>query len=130
VDYEEKVSVIHVVAAQAHRPLIRDLSPPVVPPVLPGTAQENGDTAMEEVEDGELEDEKLPLQPHAPAHLPNGAPSQTIQFLKIWFNSLLHRRMPGSRQSRRISLICKCQLLGSYYRMGAVPTVTLHFVFF
>ncbi|KAK9917111.1 hypothetical protein WJX75_001006 [Coccomyxa subellipsoidea] len=60
------------VAFQAHRPLIRDLSPPVVPPVLPGTAQENGDTAMEEVEDGELEDEKLPLQPHAPAHLPNG----------------------------------------------------------
>lgn len=92
---EEKLSVFYVVPAQAHRPLIRDLSPPVVPPVLPGTAQENGDTAMEEVEDGELEDEKLPLQPHAPAHLPNGAPSQTIQFCKIWFNSLLHRRMPG-----------------------------------
>ncbi|BDA48856.1 THO complex subunit 2 [Coccomyxa sp. Obi] len=55
------------VAFHGHRSLLKDMSPPAValPDLMPA---ENGDTAMEEVEDGELEEEKLPVG-HA---LPNG----------------------------------------------------------
>lgn len=53
---------------QGHRSLLKDMAPPAValPDLMP---IENGDAAMEEVEDGELEEEKLPVG-HA---LPNGA---------------------------------------------------------
>ena len=52
------------------------MSPPAValPDLMP---VENGDTAMEEVEDGELEEEKLPVG-HA---LPNGVLTLLILFI-------------------------------------------------